>query len=181
MRGHSWGEAVVRIASEYADHMWVATAQNILHGMDSDGRPVNTPDLTWQGERFDCGWWQVGQVNTGMPYAWGRASILAEFDAAIKAGKYAGNVPEDKKSPVSYQAVGVDCAGLLTICWELPKKIATRDIPLYADALERLVDIQQGDVFVKVGSHVMFFVEFKDADMTEALIIDATRSTGKVA
>ena len=47
--------------------------------------------------------------------------------------------------------------------------------------MENVTDIRQGDVFAKVGSHVMFFVAFKDAAMTEAIIIDATRSTGKVS
>ena len=32
------------------------------------------------------------------------------------------NVPEDKSRDVSYDCVGVDCSGLLTVCWELPKK-----------------------------------------------------------
>ena len=70
---------------------------------------------------------------------------------------------------------------MLTVCWELPKKIATRDIPAYASVVDRLDDIQQGDVFAKAGSHVMFFKEFADASKREVVIIDATRSTGKVS
>lgn len=42
-------------------------------------------------------------------------------------------------------------------------------------------EIRQGDVFAKIGSHVMFFKEFADAQKTEVIIIDATRSTGKVS
>lgn len=179
---NSWGEAVVRKAFEYANHEWVAAPQNILHGADPDGRPVDTPDTTWQGESLDCGWWQVGAVNVGVPYGWGNASTIDAFDEGLRAGKPAGNVPEDKNSrPVSAHTVGVDCSGLLTVCWGLPKKIATRDIPQYATIVERTEDIRQGDVFAKVGSHVMFFVAFKDAAMTEAVIVDATRSTGKVS
>lgn len=75
---------------------------------------------------------------------WINASTLEEFETGIQEGKYAGNVPEDKKRYGSYNTVGVDCSGLLTRCWDLPKKIATRDIPEY-------------------------------------IIIDATRSTGKVS
>lgn len=113
--------------------------------------------------------------------AWGNASTLEEFETGIKEGKYAGNVPEDKKRYGSYNTVGVDCSGLLTICWDLPKKIATRDIPEYATVVENIDEIRQGDVFAKIGSHVMFFVEFADAQKTEVIIIDATRSTGKVS
>lgn len=47
--------------------------------------------------------------------------------------------------------------------------------------VENLADIQQGDIFAKVGSHVMFFKEFTNAELKEVIIIDATRSTGKVS
>ena len=67
------------------------------------------------------------------------------------------------------------------ILWKLPKKIATRDIPEYATVIDSLDAIQQGDIFAKPGSHVMFFKEFVNAERTEVIIIDATRSTGKVS
>lgn len=178
---NSWGRQVIEKALAYANYKWTASEANVLHGTDSEGRFVDTPDITWQGEVLDCGWWKVKEVNVGIPYGWGNASTLEEFEQGIKSGKYAGNVPEDKKRYGSHQTVGVDCSGLLTVCWELPKKIATRDIPEYATVVENLEDIRQGDVFAKVGSHVMFFKEFANAEKTKVIIIDATRSTGKVS
>ena len=152
----------------------------MLHGVDEAGRFVETPDVTWKGEVLNCGWWKVGQVNVGIPYGWGNASTLEEFAIGLKEGKYAGNVPEDKSLYGSYHTVGVDCSGLLTRCWDLPKKIATRDIPQYAFEIS-LEEVRQGDVFAKVGSHVMFFKEFADEAKKEVVIIDSTRSTGKVS
>jgi len=178
---NTWGKQVIEKALEYANYKWTATEANVLHGTDIDGRFVDTPDITWQGKVLDCGWWKVNQVNVGIPYSWGNASTLEEFEQGIKNGKFAGNVPEDKKRYGSFNTVGVDCSGLLTVCWDLPKKIATRDIPEYATVIDSLDDIQQGDVFAKPGSHVMFFKEFVNAEKTEVLIIDATRSTGKVS
>lgn len=176
-----WGKQVIEKALAYANYKWTATKANVLHGIDSDGRFVDTPDVTWHGETLDCGWWKVNEVNVGIPYGWGNASTLEEFEQGIKNGKFAGNVPEDKKRYGSHNTVGVDCSGLLTICWGLPKKIATRDIPEYATVIDGLDDIQQGDVFAKPGSHVMFFKEFANKEKTEVIIIDATRSTGKVS
>lgn len=176
-----WGETVVKTALEYAGFEWRATEKNVLHGVDRDGRFVDTPDVTWTGEELDCGWWRVNETNIGIPYGWGNASTLEEFAEGIKAGKYAGNVPEDKRRYGSYNTVGVDCSGLLTICWGLPKKIATRDIPEYATIIRNIDEIRQGDIFAKIGSHVMFFVEFADDNRTEVIIIDSTRSTGKVS
>lgn len=130
---------------EYADFKWRADEKNVMHEIDADGRFVDTPDVTWRGETLDCGWWKVDEINIGIPYSWGNASTLEEFAAGIKEGKYAGNVPEDKSRYGSYHAVGVDCSGLLTVCWELPKRIATRDIPKYATVIEKLDEIQQGE------------------------------------
>ncbi len=177
---NKWGKAVIEKALEYADFEWRATENNVLHGIDNDGRFVDTPDITWKGQTLDCGWWKVDEINTGIPYSWGNASTLEEFTAGIAEGKYAGNVPEDKKRYGSHNTVGVDCSGLLTVCWELPKKIATKDIPEYATVI-KIDEIRQGDVFAKIGSHVMFFKEFADSEKAEVIIIDATRSTGKVS
>lgn len=68
----------------------------------------------------------------------------------------------------------------MTRCWNLPKKIATRDIPNYADKIS-VEEIRQGDVFAKVGSHVMFYMEFLDEEKKRVRIVDSTRSTGKVS
>ncbi len=175
------GRQVIEKALAYANYKWTPSAANVLHGTDSDGHFVDTPDTTWRGETLNCGWWKVNEVNIGIPYGWGNASTLEEFENGLNEGKFAGNVPEDKKRYGSRNTVGVDCSGLLTVCWELPKKIATRDIPEYATVIENLEAIQQGDVFAKPGSHVMFFKEFANAEKTEVIIIDATRSTGKVS
>lgn len=176
-----WGKQVIEKALSYANYKWTATEANVLHGTDSEGRFVDTPDVTWQGEVLDCGWWKVNEVNTGIPYGWGNASTLEEFEHGIKSGKYAGNVPEDTTRYGSHNTVGVDCSGLLTVCWELPKKIATRDIPEYATILENLDKMKQGDVFAIPGSHVMFFKDFANTEKSEVIIIDSTRSTGKVS
>lgn len=177
----AWGQEVIEKALAYANYPWQARPENVLHGTDADGRYVDTPDITWQGETLACGWWKVGETNIGIPYSWGNASTIEAFAQGLREGKYAGNVPEDKKRYGSHHTVGVDCSGLLTVCWALPKKIATRDIPQYASIVESIDDIRQGDVFAKIGSHVMFFKAFTDAEKKKAMIIDSTRSTGKVS
>lgn len=177
---NTWGRKVIETALQYANHEWNATERNVLHGTDPDGVPVDTPDVTWKGEVLDCGWWKVGEANKGVAYGWGNASTIEEFDVGLAEGKLAGNVPEDKSRMGSKYSVGVDCSGLLTRCWNLPKKIATRDILKVADKI-CLAEIRQGDVFAKVGSHVMFFIEFLDKEKKLVKIVDSTRSTGKVS
>lgn len=175
-----FGEKVIAKALSYANHKWYATKRNIMHGMDADGKPVETPDVSWRGKELDCGWWKAGQFNTGIPYSWGNMTTLEEFDQGIESGKYAGNVPEDKSRVPSQQTVGIDCSGLLSVCWDLPQRILTKDIPDIAEIVEKLDDIRPGDVFAVPGRHVMIFKEFVD-DKSSVRIIDATRSIGKVS
>lgn len=178
---NEWGLEVVKSALKYANHEWYATEKNVMHGFDSYNTLVDTPDITWTGSELNCGWWKVNSKNKGIPYSWGGASTIDEYDKGILEGKYAGNVPENKSRYSSYDCVGVDCSGLLTVCWNLQKKVSTRDIPNIATKIETLKDIRQGDIFAKIGSHVMFFVEFISEDHDLAIIIDSTRSTGKVS
>ena len=91
-----WGKKVIEKALEYANYKWTANEKNVLHGIDENGRFVDTPDITWKGNILDCGWWKVGEVNVGIPYGWGNASTIEEFESGIREGKYAGNVLEDK-------------------------------------------------------------------------------------
>lgn len=172
-------KAVVAKAMLYAEHEWHATEKNVLHGIDANGNYVDTPDITWKGEVLDCGWWKPNEKNIGVAYGWGNASTIEEFDQGITAGKYAGNVPEDTSRYGSKYVVGVDCSGLLTVCWELPKKIAARQIPDIADVIS-IEEIRQGDVFA-IRTHVMLFKEFIDEERSRVRIIDSTRSTGKVS
>ncbi len=176
---NEFGYKVIEKALLYANHEWSASEKNVMHGMDENGRFIDTPDVTWKGEKLDCGWWVPNQINKGIPYSWGNASTLEEFDNGIAMGKYAGNVPEDTSRYGSHNCVGVDCSGLLTVCWELPKKIAARDIPGIAEVID-IKDVRQGDVFA-IRSHVMFFKEFIDEEKSRVRIIDSTRSTGKVS
>lgn len=175
-----FGKRVVEKALMYANYEWYATEKNRMHGMDTAGRYVDTPDVTWRGETLSCGWWKTNELNIGIPYGWGNASSLEEFEQGLVEGKYAGNVPEDTTRYGSHSSVGVDCSGLLTVCWNLPKKIAAKNIPEIAVVVENLSDIKQGDVFA-IRSHVMLFKEFVDDSKEEVIIIDATRSTGKVS
>ncbi len=54
-------------------------------------------------------------------------------------------------------------------------------IPDIAVPLEVMELLLPGDVLLLPGNHVMIFLDFTDATKTKALIIDATRSTGKVS
>lgn len=162
-------QQAIDMALRYAAHVWTARAEHSCHTQD-----INTPDAAHGG------WWEIGE-NIGMPYCWGGNSTMEEFDAALSHGKFAGNVPLSKPAPVSRDCVGVDCSGLMCICWGLPRRISTREIPSVADQLASTDELLPGDILAKPGSHVMFFMVFADPARNIVRIVDATRSTGKVS
>lgn len=70
---------------------------------------------------------------------------------------------------------------MVTVCWNTKIRVTTGTIPDIAVPLEATELLLPGDVLLLPGSHVMIFSDFTDETKTKALIIDATRSTGKVA
>lgn len=177
----SWRSNVIEIAFKYAEHNWKPLIVNSYHGYDEDGTLVNTPDESYKNSKYNCGWWLPNNVNQGIPYNWGGSSAIEEFDAGIAAGKYAGNVPDTRDNGVSKYCIGVDCSGLVTICWGLTKKQSTRSLTNITSPLDSIDLLLPGDLLLLPGSHVMIFKEFLDNSKSKAQIIDATRATGKVS
>ena len=149
---------------------------------DENGVLVNTPDSGYSSEKFSsCGWWRANQKNQGMPYNWGGFCTTDEFQEAIAEGKYAGNVPDTRDHKRGRQCVGVDCSGLVTVCWGLEEKQSTNTLLSYARKLGSAGQLLPGDILLLPGSHVMIFVAFADEAKSFVQIIDATKSTGKVS
>ncbi len=176
----AWRKEIIISAFKYADVKWEACEKNTFHGLDSDGVMVNTPDITYSSKVYNCGWWKPNQINTGMVYSWGGCTTIDEFQDEINEGKYVGNVPDVRDKRRSQKCVGVDCSGLVTICWKLNKKASTKTIALVSTKLESLEVLKSGDVILKPGSHVMIFSKYLDNKNKTAEIIDASRSTGRV-
>ncbi len=177
----NWRKDVVTCAMKYANHTWTPTSKNACHGYDSEGLFINTPDSNYTSSKYNCGRWLIDQVNKGIPYNWGGCSTIDDFDAGIAEGKYAGNVPDSRDNGVSGNCIGLDCSGLVTICWRLTKKMSTRTLPTVAVPLDSMDLLLPGDIILLPGSHVMIFINFTDDIKTSAQIIDATRKTGRVS
>ena len=47
MGNTAWGKQVVEKALLYAEHEWRPTEKNVMHGIDDNGRHIETPDVTW--------------------------------------------------------------------------------------------------------------------------------------
>ena len=160
---------IVAIARSYATHEWKASPKHVLHGRDAAGVLVNTPDAGYR----EGGFLVDGSVNVGVPYQWGGAVRLTDFDAGLAAGKYAGHLPAKGEIRVSKHAVGVDCSGFVSRCWQLPIRQSTRTLGQLSYRLESFAELLPGDIVNRFDKHVMLFVSFEDEAKSKLRIIEA--------
>lgn len=160
---------VMSTAMRYAAHPWTGTAANVKHGMDDAGIRVDTPDISYQESGAVPGYWVPGQLNYGMPYQWGGFSSPEEFDRGLAAGKAAGDVYTDTKRALLYDgvsagAVGIDCSGFVSRCWDLPRAFSTRELAKFCTGLPSWDALQPGDVLNIYNAHVLLFSGWIGAD-----------------
>lgn len=151
---------VIKTGYKYAHVKWTPTEAHILHGKDSNGIMVNTPDKMPGAPVDRRSWWKTGSEIEGMPYQWGGFDTPQSFLKKIAQGKKAGDVADSAKlamgdSGVSKDACGVDCSGFVSRCWNLKRPYAVREmsqitVPISWD------ELKPGDMLMN-DKHVMLF------------------------
>ena len=157
-------EEAVRIASSYANLEWMPEERHILHGKDSRGIMVHTPDTTLVSQSNRRGWWEPGRTAKGMAYKWGGFDTPESFLKGLADGKKAGDVANTYKvnndnAAISDECVGIDCSGFISRCWQLSNHVSTKDLPALCDPVA-WDDLRTADIILKPG-HVLMFVERK--------------------
>jgi hypothetical protein len=135
----------LRLGEQYVLYTYRTSAAN-LSPTDitaPDGDIIRTPS------------WLVVGVNAHVPYKWGGFSTLAQFADGLKNGKYAGDI--NTASSSSY-AVGVDCSGFVSRCWQLSSHYSTSMMPNITGLHPSWDSLKPADAVHKVG-HVRLFVE----------------------
>jgi len=165
---------VLRTAEAFANHQWQPTAQNVLHGRDSAGIEVQTPDRSTGNSDL----WLAGQPSVGVPYKWGGFDSLESFGRGIKAGKAGGDLYSSEKrrlggKAVSASAVGLDCSGFVSRCWGLKEKQSTGSLADICVKLRGLAELRPGDVLNQAGGHVVLFIKWLDDTQTGFLCYEA--------
>ena len=160
-------EEALAMAEQYRAHTWIATDQNIFHGMDPDGIEVQTPNAGFCPVDDRPGWWEVGKANIGIPYMWGGFDTPESFDAGLRDGKWAGDIYTQEKrrlldDAASKHAAGIDCSGFVSRCWKLPRSYSTRELPALCEPIMDLAQLKPGDIFNTHNSHVVLFAGWLD-------------------
>ncbi len=137
--------AALKIAETYVLHQYFCTAGNLAPQDKTapDGDVVRTPD-----------WLIVGE-NARIPYKWGGFNTITQFDNGLQNGRFAGDI---NTNGVSSYAVGVDCSGFVSRCWQLSYHSSTRNMPDITTQYASWDSLKPGDAIHKIG-HVRLFVE----------------------
>ena len=135
----------LRIGESYVLHKYFCTAANLTVSDKTgpDGDVVRTPS-----------WLMIGE-NARVGYKWGGFNTLDQYDAGLKSGKYAADI---NTAGVSSYAIGVDCSGFVSRCWQMSYHSATSDMPGITTQYASWDSLKPGDAIHKVG-HVRLFVE----------------------
>jgi len=166
-------DEIINIAESYKNHLWTASRGNVCSNKivwrgDKQVR-IDTPDEKCKKACFNRGWWSPKKVNQGVPYKWGGFNTLSRFDEGIRSGSCGGDVCNksielSSYGSYDYDAVGIDCSGFVSRCWNQGTKYSTRSIPKTFRELENYDDLKKGDALDRAGSHVMLFKEFMGSE-----------------
>ncbi len=164
----------VAIAASFAEHRWTPSQANILHGKDSAGIAVRTPDRSTGNPDL----WQPARPYAGVPYKWGGFDTIESFERGIRGGKAAGDLYNAEKrrkggAAVSAAAVGLDCSGFISRCWQLSDKQSTSSLPALCRRLGSLAELRPGDVLNQPGGHVVLFLRWSDESRTRFVCYEA--------
>lgn len=168
----------IKTAERYRLHKWTADARNVFHGRDAKGVRLDTPDAAFTPKGIRPGWWRIEGGNVGMPYMWGGFDTPESFDAGLRKGRAAGDIYTREKRrlldrAVSTQAVGIDCSGLISRCWKLPRSYSTRELTALCEPLPDLSRLKPGDIFNLHNAHVLLFAGWVDKERTRVSAYEA--------
>ena len=100
------------------------------------------------------------QSVVGVAYDWGGMDDVDQFQSKLNASHAAGS---HEKEGVSSCTTGVDCSGLLSLCWRQSGKWGTSTIGKIAPTLQnidRLTGLRVGDALNKPGTHIVMFAGY---------------------
>ncbi len=150
-------------ALEFANVDWTCSQEN------------TTPH--WSCQTWTCAFYP-GQQVTGEAYSWGGWDWpMTDFLTYISAGLCAGSINTNTCQVADpYWAAGVDCAGMVSRCWEANARKDCLDLTYISDQI-LVTALQPGDIMNRTGehAHVMMFQSW-ETPTSRMWVIEATPS-----
>ncbi|GJQ64113.1 MAG: hypothetical protein SCALA702_31660 [Melioribacteraceae bacterium] len=134
----------VKLGEQHAELKYSVTQANLAYEntQGPDGDVVRTPGWLFEG------------VNARIPYKWGGFQNVSSYLNGLANGRYAGDI---NTAGVSGYAVGNDCSGFVSRCWQLNEQYSTSMMPGITGQRASWDDIVMGDAIHKVG-HVRLYL-----------------------
>ena len=160
-------QEAIATAYRYTQVKWMPDDRNVLHGPDSKGIIVHTPDLAIRKIGDSRGWWEPGKPAMSLPYQWGGFDTPESFLRKIAAGKKAGDVGDASKRKLgdagtSTESCGIDCSGFVSRCWNLNRPYSTAEMHQICDPLKSWDELLPGDILLN-SKHVVLFAKWSVA------------------
>jgi len=155
--------AAIKLGEKYVLHKYNLTSANLAPNNITapDGDIIKTPP------------WLVVGANAKVPYKWGGFQTLEQFTGQLQYNRYAGDI---HTSGVSNYAVGVDCSGFVSRCWQLTYHSATSMMPNITTQYSDWNQLKPGDAIHKVG-HVRLFIN-RNSDGSFRIVEASARDWG---
>ena len=155
--------AAIKLGEKYVLHKYNVTSANLAPNNITapDGDIIKTPP------------WLVVGANAKVPYKWGGFQTLEQFTGQLQYNRYAGDI---HTSGVSNYAVGVDCSGFVSRCWQLTYHSATSMMPNITTQYSDWNQLKPGDAIHKVG-HVRLFIN-RNSDGSFRIVEASARDWG---
>jgi hypothetical protein len=150
-----------KTADAYRDRTWTLVDEN--HRNPCDGAIV--PSIAMSCVRPTRFVWPSREAKMpypnpmkGVPYDWGGADSIDEFDTKLARGYAAGNIGDTFWADGATRVTaGVDCSGFLSRVWKLGQHVPTANLDTVTTPVADVNFMREGDAFLHSGIHVMLY------------------------
>ncbi len=152
-------------AEAMAEYEWTLKKTHTTTSKAEKGVVLPREIAAIKAEHAEKSSWSVKM--TGIPYCWGGFYALdvgfggKTFPSVIKKKYVAGNI--NPEGYYKYMSAGLDCSGYVSAAFGFASKQGTRGLSDLGSKVSDIKKLEQMDILVYPGEHVIFFCEWLDA------------------
>ena len=170
---------VFKRAKAMADYKWTLKKTHTRTSKSEAGVVLPREIAALQAGQEGSSW---SVEITGIPYCWGGFYALdvgfknKNFEEVIEKGYVAGNI--NSEGYYKYMTAGLDCSGFVSAAFGFTSKQSTRGLSDLGSKISDVRKLEQMDILVQPGEHIIFFCEWMDE--TNILVAEAAKREGRV-